>query len=116
MLLEAYYARENNDYRKVIIDCASALEVCLNERIKIEFVKQGIPFGEKLLKKFRMLSGLFELIVMLGFKLPKKNYDKLIIETRNRVIHCAAIPTEAQANQAITEVRELIQLLTPQIH
>ena len=62
MLLEAYHARQNADYRKTIIEAGSALEVCLTSRIVEEFKSQRISFGEKLLKKFRMLSGRFELI------------------------------------------------------
>src|SRR4030042_1841074 len=66
MLLEAYSARRNEDYRKAIIEGATALEVCLTARILEEFDTQGISFGEKLLQKFRMLGGRFELIRLLG--------------------------------------------------
>ncbi|RJX34670.1 MAG: hypothetical protein C4531_03600 [Desulfurivibrio sp.] len=116
MLLEAYSARRNEDYRKAIIEGATALEVCLTMRILEEFNTQGISFGEKLLQKFRMLGGRFELIRLLGISLPEKDYSTLIINPRNDVIHHAAFPDKALANQVIREVEELLQLFSPQLY
>lgn len=116
MLLEAYSARRNKDYRKAIIEGATALEVCLTARILEEFDMQGISFGEKLMQKFRMLSGLFELTRLLGINLPEKDYLTLVINPRNNVIHRAAFPDKALANQVITEVEELLHLFSPQLH
>lgn len=116
MLLEAYSARRNEDYRKAIIEGATALEVCLTARILEEFDTQGISFGEKLLQKFRMLGGRFELIRLIGVSLPEKDYATLVINPRNDVVHRAAFPDKALANQVITEVEELLQLFSPQLH
>ena len=77
MMLEAYQARRNADYRKAIIEAATALEICLTERALAEFSAQGILFGTQLLKKFRMLSGRFELVQLLGIPLPNKDYKSL---------------------------------------
>jgi hypothetical protein len=116
MLLEAYSAQRNEDYRKAIIEGATALEVCLTARILEEFDTQGISFGEKLLQKFRMLGGRFELIRMLGISLPERDYATLVVNPRNDVVHRAEFPNKALANQVITEVKELLQLFSPQIH
>jgi len=116
MLLEAYCARRNGDYRKAIIEGATALEVCLTARILEEFNTQGISFGEKLLQKFRMLGGRFELIRLIGISLPEKDYATLVINPRNDVVHRAEFPDKALANQVITEVEELLQLFSPQFH
>lgn len=116
MLLEAYSARRKKDYRKAIIEGAAALEVCLTARILEEFNTQGISFGEKLLQKFRMLGGRFELIRLLEISLPEKDYATLIVNPRNNVIHHATFPDKALANQVITEVEELLQLFSPQLH
>ena len=109
-------ARRNEDYRKAIIEGATALEVCLTARILEEFDTQGISFGEKLLQKFRMLGGRFELIRLIGVSLPEKDYATLVINPRNDVVHRAAFPDKALANQVITEVEELLQLFSPQLH
>ncbi|MCK5555434.1 MAG: hypothetical protein KAI76_04290 [Alphaproteobacteria bacterium] len=73
MLLQAYRAIMGEDYRKAIIEAASALEISLTKRIKEEFQNQNISFGEKLLKKYRMLGGRFELVRVLGIPLPNKD-------------------------------------------
>ncbi len=104
MLLEAYSARQNADYRKAIIEAATALEICLTGRIREEFETQGISFGEGLLKKFRMLGGSLELIRLLSIPLPDKDYVDLILNPRNKVIHKAIFPGKILANQVLSEV------------
>jgi hypothetical protein len=102
LLLEAYDARKNKDYRKAIVEAANALEISLTSRITEEFDKQRISFGDKLLQKFRMLGGRFELIKLLGISLPpNKDYESLVIRPRNDVVHRAAFPDEALTRQVI---------------
>lgn len=116
LLLEAYGARKNGDYRKSIIEAATALEVCLTNRIMNEFDTQGVSFGEPLLQKFRMLGGRFELARILGISFPPKDYVSLVINPRNEVIHRAGFPDKTLANRVIEEVEELLQLFSPRIH
>lgn len=116
LLLEAYNARKNSDYRKVIIEAANALEICLTARIIDEFDSQNITFGDKLLKKFRMLGGRFELIKLLGVTLPDKDYEILVNKPRNDVVHRGSFPDKAIANQVVNEVEELLQLFSPKIN
>jgi hypothetical protein len=116
LFLEAYNARRNADYRKAIIEAANALEICLTERIMVEFNHQRITFGEKLLQKFRMLGGRFELIKLLGVPLPNKDYEALINKPRNDVVHRGAFPDQALSNRVISEVEELLRLFSPQIY
>lgn len=116
LLLDAFIARRKHDYRKVIIEGASALEVSLTTRIQEEFDSQKINFGKKLLDKFRMLSGRFELARVLGIELPDKDYNTIIVNTRNDVVHRASYPDRKTAELFIKEVESLINLLTPQIY
>jgi hypothetical protein len=116
LLLEAYTARKNEDYRKAIIEAANALEVSLTNRIAEEFRIQGVSFGEKLLKKFRMLGGRFELARLLSIPLPPKDYEALVIGPRNDVVHKAGFPDEKIVHQVITEVEEVLRLFSPIIH
>lgn len=115
LILEAYKARKDSDYRKAIVEAANALEACLTERIMEEFDRQRLSFGEKLLQKFRMLGGRFELVKLLGIALPNKDYESLINKPRNDVIHRGAFPDKKLANQVITEVEELLRLFSPQV-
>jgi hypothetical protein len=116
ILLEAYAARKNADYRKAIIEAATALEICLTACIMEELNAQGVAFGEQLLQKFRMLGGRFELARMIGISFPQKDYVALVINPRNDVIHRAGFPSEAMANQVISEVEELLRLFSPRVH
>jgi len=113
MLLESYFARENADYRKAIIEAAAALEICLTSRIAEEFIAQKINFGEKLSQKYRMLSGKFELIRLLDIQIPDKDYAALILNPRNQVIHKAIYPDAKLANQVIREVEEILKRFSP---
>ncbi|MBK7378566.1 MAG: hypothetical protein IPJ03_06115 [Ignavibacteriales bacterium] len=115
LLLDAYVARSKDDYRKVILEGASALEVCLTSRIQNEFESLKIKFGSKLLDKFRMLGGRFELIRLLGIELPDKDYEKIIIKPRNDVVHKAKYPDLKTAYSFINEVESLICILSPQL-
>ena len=116
ILLEAYCARRHEDYRKSIIEAGTALEVCLTMRIIEEFRLQNIAFGEKLLQKFRMLGGRFELLRILDIQLPDKDYQSLVINPRNDVIHRASFPDKKQANKVISEVETLLRLFSPDLH
>lgn len=116
LLLEAYIARRQHDYRKVIIEGASALEVSLTSKIQDEFDRLNILFGKKLLDKFRMLSGRFELARIIGIQFPDKDYDKLIFNKRNDVVHRASYPDKNSAEMFINEVEYLINLFSPQIY
>ena len=116
LMLGAYRARRDADYRKALIEAATALEVCLTNRALEEFAKQGISFGKGLLEKFRTLNGRFELLRLLGVSLPSKSYKDLIVDPRNDVIHRADFPSKKLANQVIAEVEELLRLFSPQLH
>lgn len=116
ILLESYYARKEGDYRKAIIEAGTALEICLSAKIVSEFKNQKIRFGDKLLKKFKMLSGKFELAKLIGIKIPDKDYKKLIIEPRNDIVHRGIYPDQNLTNQVISEVEKILSLLSPKYY
>ncbi|WP_338462132.1 hypothetical protein VZH09_01095 [Synechococcus elongatus IITB7] len=116
MLLEAYSARRRNDYRKAIIEAATALEIGLTTRLEEELKLRGVSFGEKLLQKFKMLSGRLELAKLLEIPLPNKNYYELILNPRNDVIHRATSPDKNLTDKVIFEVEEILYSISPQVH
>jgi len=116
MLLEAYGARRNSDYRKAIIDAAIALEICLTQSILEEYSRQGITSGEKELDKFRTLGQRLQLLRRVGISIPSKDYEQLVVNPRNDVIHRGVFPDPSLANRVIAEVENLLYLLTPQLH
>lgn len=120
LLLESYNARKNKDYRKAIIEAATGLEICLTNLIKEEFKKQNFStsLSEKLLKKFRMLGGRLELVNVLGISLPrsKNDYEKLVSNPRNDVIHKADFANKAIAYQVIDTFEEILKKCSPKYH
>jgi hypothetical protein len=116
LLLEAYNARLNNDPRKAIIEAANALEVCLTNRIMIEFDNLNIAFGEQLLDKFRMLGGRFNLMKILGINLPTLDYKTKILDPRNDVVHKAKFYDMATANVVILEVEKYLKEFSPSLN
>jgi hypothetical protein len=116
LMLEAYSARNSGDFRKAIIEAATALEVALTNRALEEFRIRKISFGKALLKKFRALNGRFELVRLLSIPFPEKDYQNLIINPRNEVIHKPQFPSDGLAHQVISEVDQLLRLFSPQIH
>lgn len=119
MLLQAYRAREEEDYRKAIVEAGSALEISLTHRIVEEFRNQSISFGQELLnKKYRMLGGMFELVRLLGIQLPntEQHYRTFVIEPRNNVVHKAEFPLRPTADRFITEVEGILRLFSPVIY
>jgi len=118
LMLEAYSARNNADFRKAIIEAATALEVVLTNRALEEFRIRDISFGNALLKKFRALGGRLELVKVLEIQFPDKDkkYVDLIVNPRNEVIHTGQSPAEPLVNQVITEVERLVRWFSPQVH
>ena len=116
LMLEAYSARRNADYRKAIIEAATALEVSLTNRALEEFRTLKISFGTGLLKKFRTLNGRLELVRLLSIPFPEKDYKSLIVDPRNYVVHKADFPGERLTDQVIAEVEQLLRLFSPQLH
>jgi hypothetical protein len=106
--LESYRAMRIGDYRKAIIETAMAAELVLTKAIRSNLISSGVPYGEKLLKKFRMLSGRFELARIVGVSIPDRDYTNLLVEPRNLVVHQADFADEHKAITAINVVDELL--------
>ncbi len=116
LLLEAYDARSNEDFRKAVIESVNAVEVCLTSCIDKKLDVLCVPFGNKLMSRFRTLGGRLELCEILGIPLPKKDYKSLILEPRNAVMHKGVVPSKAQADQVISEAEELLRSFSPELH
>jgi hypothetical protein len=115
IMLEAYRAFNNEDLRKAVIESATAAEIVITKRIKQEFTELGLAFGEKLLKKFRMLGGRIELARLLDIDLPDRDYLKYLIDPRNEVIDKADFPKEGKTAEVIKLVEELLMKFSPNV-
>ncbi len=116
LLLEAYSAKAVGDYRKAIIETATALEVGLTNRIIQEFQTLNIFFGEALLNKYQTLGRRLELAQLLKILKPDQETRKLIVEPRNDVIHKGVAPDRKMINAAIEKASSLLHFLSPTVY
>jgi hypothetical protein len=115
LLLEAYQARAEQDWRKVILEAASALECCLVDRITEALQKLEGCDGAKLLKNYQGLKRLVELATILKIPIPKNDLKSTIVDPRNSVAHKAEFVSADVAMTALKECDDLIRELTPQL-
>lgn len=113
LILSAYNELENNNYRKCVIEAGTSLEVLLTKRIEEEFINQNITFGDKLLEKYKTLSGRFELLNALGVRLPTSDYKTKIIKHRNVAVHTGSTLTKETAKEVIKETEKYIDEFYP---
>lgn len=110
LLLSAYDELEKENYRKSVVDATTSLETLLTQRISKEFINQNITFGEKLLKKYTMISGKFELLKVLNVTVPTTDYKSKILEPRNKAIHGGNPLNEQTARTVISEVEKYLNV------
>lgn len=111
LLVDAYIACDSADYRKTIIEAASALEVSMTNKIRNHFQEKKVTFGEKLLKKYRMIGGLIELSEVLSIGIPKNEITK-IKDARNNILHRGEYPNKELAKEIIKCARDAIGKLS----
>jgi hypothetical protein len=116
LLLQAYTSVTEEDWRSVIIESSAALEISLSQRVKNEPSIQGVKFSDKLLKKFRMLSGSFELLDILGIKCPIKDFKTKLLEPRNKVVHKGKFPTKGDALEYLNNVETVLDFFSPKLY
>ena len=115
LLLEAYRARAEQDWRKVIFEAGSALECCLVDRITETLQQSHRIDGERLLKTYQGLKRLLELAKVLSIHIPDRDYKTTIFDPRNSVAHRAEFLPPNVAITALGECDKLIRELTPRL-
>ena len=111
LLKEAHQSLQTDNYRKSILDSASALELSLTNAIKRE-----LKIDEKLLDEIlKMNNSIAKKIALIKFtrqKLPEYNFKKDIEDLRNKAIHIGKTPTEEEASKAYKIVKAVLEKLT----
>jgi hypothetical protein len=113
--LESYRALRIGDYRKAIIETAVSAELALTSMVRSAFLSSNISYGDKLLEKFRMLGGRFELARIIGVPLPQLDFMAQLVDPRNQVIHRADFADERIATLAVMATDKLLLLLWPSL-
>ena len=86
MLLSAYKARHNGQNRQAIVDACMAAEICIVNKIREYCMMQNIKV-KPFLKKNRSLGERFRCIARFDPTFPIKDYDNVIVNPRNKVVH-----------------------------
>ncbi len=107
LILDARRALVGNDYRKVIIESASSVEITLTDAIQRKFDSMGITFGRGLFENFRTLNGRIELAKLVGLPISESDLKDCLVKPRNQVAHRGAFPDEATAVKSL-EISERI--------
>lgn len=109
LLLDAYHAFKNSDFRSAITLGGIALEHCILGKIKNHAKENGIiisyPIGE-LGKKFDTLKDL-------NIKIPIQNYKDYILKLRNAVLHEGIQVEEYEAYKYLKNCRTIIDEYEP---
>jgi hypothetical protein len=114
MQVLAYRALSERDCRKAVVETATAAELCLTECIQRTFDATGVGYGAALFEKFQTLGSKLRLASLVGLNLPL-NYQNVLVELRNRVVHEGKMVTVKEAWDAIASVDQLLSSLQPEI-
>ncbi|MFM0320080.1 hypothetical protein PQR36_34745 [Paraburkholderia nemoris] len=114
--LDAYRALRRADYRKAVIDSATAAEVVLTKAI----VKRCNEIGdnpEKRLKErqYRTLGGRLALARTLAIPVPDIDLYLVVVDPRNDAIHGGKAMIKGTATQAVHAVDDLLTTLNPSL-
>ena len=106
LMLAAYHACDNEDYRSPIILAGTAMEIAIVDRIKRYCNEESIdtntifPIGE-LGKKFRKLKEL-------KIPIPIENYQNDLLDIRNNVVHKGILYDKNEVHKYLDNARIVI--------
>jgi len=109
LLDEARLALIKQDFRKSVLDSATAFELCLTNQLKRK-LKVDQPLLDEILKSNNSIGKKRKLLSVINEALPTKyNYEQDIEVLRNRAIHIGTEPTEDEARNALKISREIVK-------
>jgi len=112
LLLDAYRARASGDFRRAVIDAATASEVFLNQKIASGLQSLSSEVVETILVSLNGLNGKSRFARTLGVSLPTENALNLsgLLRTRNRGLHGGRTPTASEVRTALTMAEEILDV------
>ena len=109
MLLSAYKAKEEKQFRQAIVDACAAVEICLNKQIE-EYCKNIGLDSDVLFEKYRSLGEKFNLIKRIDKTFNVNNPFYRIVNPRNKVVHKNEFPDVKTTNELLKAVEECLKL------
>jgi hypothetical protein len=111
LLREAETSLIMRNFRKSILDSASALEIALSNTIK-KNINVSRELLELILKMNNSIYKKRELLKLINITLPSVNYHKDVEELRNQTIHVGYIPNVTEAKNAFDIVKQSLNILS----
>ena len=101
----------SNDYRGCVLNCSSAIEVTIRQKLEQYFEDNNTP-EELVTYIFSQANGFMKYIELLKrLKLPTSNNDQIkidVMDIRNRVIHGGFTPEFKAAEKCLSITREFL--------
>ncbi len=112
LLSDVYRCIERNEYREVILNCATIIEKTLKEQIGAYLDKEKTTsvIKEHILKSADGFNKILE--VMKKFGIPSDNCGAIknsTIDIRNRVIHGGYFPTKEEVEKSVEDAKLIIK-------
>lgn len=113
LLKDSQMALKTNEYRKSILDSATALELCLTNVLKRELIVENQDLLNKILKMNNSISKKRELLNILNINLPlpSPEYQDKVEGLRNKSIHAGIEISEEEAKIAYEIVAKTLGVL-----
>ena len=108
MLLSAYKARTERQYRQAVVDACSAVEICLNKQIEKYCKSIGLN-SDVLFEKYKSLGDKFKLIKKIDKTFNVKDPFNRIVNPRNGVVHRNEFPDAKKTWELFIAVEECLK-------
>lgn len=115
LLIAAYRAMEQTDFRSAVILGGSALEQAILKRMRQEYPSKTKFKRAKRNPNHRMLNGRFNWLTEKKIEIPIPDYKKTIIDVRNDAAHDGIRPTQAETKLCLENCKVLIETYNPDV-
>ena len=115
LLITAYRAMEQNDFRSAVILGGTALEQAILTRMRQEYPSNTKFKKAKGSPKHAMLNGRFNWLAEKKIAIPIPDYKKTIIDIRNDAAHDGIRPTYTETKLCLENCKVLIETYNPYV-
>ena len=115
LLITAYRAMEQNDFRSAVVLGGTALEQAILKRMRREYPSNKKFKSAKNNSNHCTLNGRFKWLAEKKITIPITDYKKTIIDVRNDAAHDGICPTHAETKLCLENCKVLIETYNPDV-
>ncbi len=115
LLITAYRALEQNDFRSAVMLGGSALEQAILRRMRQEYTSNKKFKREKSKTVYSTLNGRFRWLVEKMVPIPIADYKRTIVDVRNDAVHDGICPTYDATKLCLENCKVLIEIYNPHV-